>query len=58
MIENDNDFAAYILEEALVAVVPGVAFGAPDFFRISYAASEEFLKNAMNRIADACAKCS
>ena len=58
VIENDNDFATYILEEALVAVVPGVAFGAPDFFRISYAASEEFLKNAMNRIADACAKCS
>ncbi len=58
VIENDNDFAAYILEEALVAVVPGVAFGAPDFFRISYAASEEFLKNAMNRIADACAKLS
>ncbi len=56
IIENDNDFAAYILEEALVAVVPGVAFGAPDFFRISYAASEEFLKNSMQRIADACAK--
>lgn len=56
IIENDNDFAAYILEEALVAVVPGVAFGAPGFFRISYAASEEFLKNSMQRIADACAK--
>ncbi len=55
-IENDNDFAAYLLEEALVAVVPGVAFGAPDFFRISYAASEEFLQNSMQRIADACAK--
>ncbi len=55
-IENDNDFAAYLLEEALVAVVPGVAFGAPDFFRISYAASEEFLRNSMQRIADACAK--
>ncbi len=55
-IENDTDFAAYLLEEALVAVVPGVAFGAPDFFRISYAASEEFLQNAMNRIADACNK--
>ncbi|MBU6140037.1 MAG: pyridoxal phosphate-dependent aminotransferase [Proteobacteria bacterium] len=58
VIENDNDFAAYLLEAALVAVVPGVAFGAPDFFRISYAASEEFLRNAMNRIAEACAKCS
>ncbi len=55
-IENDNDFASYLLEEALVAVVPGVAFGAPDFFRISYAASEEFLNNSMQRIADACAK--
>ncbi len=53
-IENDSDFATYLLEEALVAVVPGVAFGAPDFFRISYAASEEFLQNAMERIADAC----
>ncbi len=56
VIENDNDFAAYLLEEALVAVVPGVAFGAPDFFRISYAASEEFLQNAMERIANACSK--
>lgn len=56
IIENDNDFAAYLLEEALVAVVPGVAFGAEGFFRISYAASEDFLKNAMQRIADACAK--
>ena len=54
VIENDNDFAGYLLEEALVAVVPGVAFGAPDFFRISYAASEDFLKNSMQRIADAC----
>jgi aspartate aminotransferase len=56
IIENDNDFASYLLEEALVAVVPGIAFGAPDFFRISYAASEEFLKNSMQRISDACAK--
>ncbi len=56
VVENDNDFAAYLLEEANVAVVPGVAFGAEGFFRISYAASEEFLNNAMQRIADACAK--
>lgn len=55
-IENDNDYATYLLEEALVAVVPGVAFGAPNFFRISYTASEEFLKNAMQRIADATSK--
>lgn len=56
VIENDNDFASYLLEEALVAVVPGVAFGAPGFFRISYAASEEFLQNSMQRIKDACAR--
>lgn len=56
VIENDNDFAGYLLEEALVSVVPGVAFGAPDFFRISYAASDEFLRNSMQRIADACEK--
>ena len=55
-IENDNDFASYLLEEALVAVVPGVAFGAPNFFRISYAASEEFLQNALSRISNACQK--
>jgi aspartate aminotransferase len=56
IIKNDNDFATYLLEEALVAVVPGVAFGAEGFFRISYAASDEFLKNAMERIATACSK--
>jgi aspartate aminotransferase len=56
IIANDNDFAAYLLESALVAVVPGIAFGAEGFFRISYASSEDFLKNAMQRIADACAK--
>lgn len=55
-IKNDNDFASYILEEALVAVVPGVAFGSEGFFRISYAASEDFLKDAMQRIKEACDK--
>jgi len=58
IINDDNDFATYLLEEALVAVVPGIAFGAKDFFRISYAASDEFLLNAMNRIALACKKLS
>lgn len=55
-IKNDNDFATYLLEEALVAVVPGIAFGLEGFFRISYAASDEFLKNAMTRITEACKK--
>lgn len=56
IINNCNDFATYLLEEALVAVVPGVAFGAAGFFRISYAASDAFLKDAMQRIAKACLK--
>jgi len=55
-IKNDNDFASYLLDVALVAVVPGVAFGAEGFFRISYAASEQFLTDAMQRIIDACLK--
>jgi aspartate aminotransferase len=54
VLKNSNDVASYILEEALVAVVPGIAFGAEGFFRISYAASEAFLKDAMERIAKAC----
>jgi len=56
VIENDSDFVTYLLEDSLVAAVPGSAFGTPDCFRISYAASEEFLKNAMERIAASCAK--
>ncbi|MES2677788.1 MAG: pyridoxal phosphate-dependent aminotransferase [Pseudomonadota bacterium] len=54
IIKDSNDFASYLLEDALVAVVPGIAFGTEGFFRISYAASEEFLNNAMQRIATAC----
>lgn len=54
IIANDTDFAAYLLESALVAVVPGIAFGAAGFFRISYATSDELLKKACERIAKAC----
>jgi aspartate aminotransferase len=56
IINNDNDFATYLLEEALVAIVPGSAFGSPGFFRMSYAASQDFLENALTRIKDACDK--
>jgi aspartate aminotransferase len=55
-IKDSNDFASYLLESALVAVVPGIAFGSEGFFRISYAASEDFLKDAMQRITNACNK--
>jgi aspartate aminotransferase len=39
-----------------VAVVPGVAFGAEGFFRISYATSDDVLEKACERIAQACKK--
>ena len=55
-ISNDTDFASYLLEEALVAVVPGIAFGLEGFFRISYATSDDILEKACKRIAVACVK--
>ncbi|WP_235296013.1 pyridoxal phosphate-dependent aminotransferase [Portibacter marinus] len=55
-IENSEDFAEYILQEALVGVVGGSAFGADDCIRISYAASESELKECLRRIKEALAK--
>lgn len=49
-IENANDFALFLLEEAHVATVTGEAFGNPDCIRISYAASQEEIKTAIERI--------
>ncbi|MGY8914969.1 MAG: pyridoxal phosphate-dependent aminotransferase [Flavobacteriales bacterium] len=49
-INNASDFALYLLEHANVATVTGEAFGNPDCIRISYAASEKELKEAMARI--------
>ncbi len=49
-IENANDLTLYILNEALVALVSGSAFGAPDCIRISYAASDSELIEALKRI--------
>lgn len=51
VIENDADFAQYLLEDALVAAVPGSAYGLSPFFRISTATSEETLLLALDRIA-------
>lgn len=54
-INNANDFCEYLLLKAHVAVVTGSAFGADDCFRISYAASEEKLIEAVRRIKEAVA---
>ncbi len=55
-IETDEDFCSALLEEAGVATVFGAAFGVSPNFRISYAASDEQLTEAMARIRDFCAK--
>ena len=55
-IKTDVDLCNFLLEEALVGVVPGVAFGNDRCIRISYATSEEVLKEAMNRIKNAIEK--
>lgn len=52
-IENANDFSLYILEHANVATVTGDAFGAPNCIRISYAASEIQIREAIKRIKEA-----
>jgi aspartate aminotransferase len=49
-INSSEDLAMYLLDDALVALVSGEAFGDPNCIRISYAASEETLKEAMKRI--------
>ena len=56
VINNSSDLCIYLLEESQVAVVTGDAFGDPNCFRISYAASEETLNEAMRRIKEALSK--
>jgi len=52
-IENASDFSLFILEKANVATVTGAAFGTPNCIRISYAASELQIREAIKRIKDA-----
>ena len=55
VIETDEDFVTYLLESQGVACVHGAAFGLSPHFRISYATSEEALREACGRIKTACA---
>ncbi len=50
VILSGSDLCDYLLDTALVAVVPGAAFGSPDCIRISYATSEDNLREAIKRI--------
>ena len=51
-IESTTDFATLALEKAYVAVVPGVAFGAQDHIRVSYATSEENIREGCRRLKE------
>ena len=55
-ITNSTDLALYLLEEVHVATVGGDAFGDPDCFRMSYATSDDNIREAMRRIKEALAK--
>ncbi len=55
-IESSNDLCMFLLEEGHVGLVPGEAFGNSNCLRISYAASEEQLREALRRIKEAVAK--
>lgn len=55
-IQNDLDLAKYILEEGHVATIPGSAFGAPGYLRLSFALDAENIKRGIDRIGQALAK--
>ena len=55
-INTSTDFAMYLLQEAHVATVAGDAFGEPDGFRMSYATSDDNIREALRRIKEACEK--
>ncbi len=56
VIATSGDLALYLLEEAHVATVDGAAFCAPGYIRLSYATSDDNIREAMARIAAALAK--
>jgi len=49
-MEGSLDLADYLLEEALIAAVPGIAFGADRFIRFSFATSMDVIKEGMSRL--------
>lgn len=57
-IQSSGDYTMYLLEEAHVACVDGAAFGAPGYMRLSYATSDDKIREAMRRIREASAKLS
>ena len=56
VINNADDFCDYIMQTVFVGLVSGSAFGDGNCFRLSYAASEKQLREAIARIKSACEK--
>jgi aspartate/glutamate/aspartate-prephenate aminotransferase len=52
-VKGSDEMCRYLLQEARVALVPGSAFGVDECIRISYAASDETLEKALDRITEA-----
>lgn len=57
-IQNGDDFCLYMLEQGHVSLVPGSAFGDDNCIRLSYAASEKDLREALRRMKESLAKLS
>jgi aspartate aminotransferase len=55
VVQSDGDLTMHFLGEGGVALVPGTPFELPGHFRISYAASDQDLEEAMKRLARVCA---
>jgi len=53
VVHSSSELAAYLLDDALVATVPGEAFGKPGFLRFSYALGMDQLREGMARVQDA-----
>ena len=53
---SDNEFAAKLLEDEKVAVVPGSAFGAEGYMRLSYATSDDVIENGLERLSRFCSR--
>lgn len=53
---TSDDFAARLLEENRVAVVPGSGFGADDYIRLSYATSDAIIEKGINRLTEFCSR--
>ena len=58
IIKDSDELALYLLDKAQVALVSGIPFGAPECIRISYAASDENIKEAVKRVKSALEKLS